>query len=467
MKSEFGIFGLGVMGKSLSRNFANNGFKLSLFNRHFEGVEEGVAKKFVEAHSEFKNSLPFDDIEKFVNSLEQPRKILIMVNAGKAIDSVINTLVPYLSEGDILIDGGNSNFELTKERFDKLQTNSIEFIGCGISGGEEGALKGPSMMPSGNKITYNRVSKYLEAISAKDNLGNPCCTYIGPEGSGHFVKMVHNGIEYVEMQLIAELYSILLAKGFENDKITEIFEAWLPEARSYLLEITIDILRKKDGEGFLIDKILDKAGNKGTGNWATLTSAKNGIPSTQIATALYARYISFFKEERVQLSLKYSTEIKSELDVENTELLNAFQFARVVNHHQGFKLIAEIGKQNEWNLNLSEIARIWTNGCIIRSDLMQELISILKESASILNHPKIVKDISEKYYNSAKKVVSSCILNETPISCFSDAVNYFNAIKTANSSANLIQAQRDYFGAHTYQRIDDSSEAFHHTHWND
>lgn len=274
MKSEFGIFGLGVMGKSLSRNFANNGFKLSLFNRHFEGVEEDVAKNFVKAHKEFENSLPFDSIEDFVDSLEQPRKILIMVNAGKAIDSVINTLVPYLNVGDILIDGGNSNFELTKERLEKLQTNGIEFIGCGISGGEEGALKGPSIMPGGSRMAYNKVNKYLEAVSAKDNSGNSCCTYIGPEGSGHFVKMVHNGVEYVEMQLIAEMFSILEAKGYENDKISEIFESWLPEARSYLLEITIDILKKRENDGFLVDKILDKAGNKGTGNGLLLLEEK-------------------------------------------------------------------------------------------------------------------------------------------------------------------------------------------------
>jgi len=239
----------------------------------------------------------------------------------------------------------------------------------------------------------------------------------------------------------------------------------LPEARSYLLEITIDILKKRENDGFLVDKILDKAGNKGTGNWATLTSAKSGVPSTQIASALYARYISFFKEDRINLNLKYSNNINVELDFEESDLLNTFQFARIINHHQGFKLIDEISKQNNWNINLSETARIWTNGCIIRSELMQELISILKEETSILNHPLIIKEISEKYFNSAKKVISNCILNEIPISCFSDSINYFNAIKTANSSANIIQAQRDYFGAHTYQRNDEESGKFYHTQW--
>ncbi|MBP0904925.1 NADP-dependent phosphogluconate dehydrogenase [Mariniflexile gromovii] len=463
MKSEFGLFGLGVMGKSLSRNLAQKGFKISMFNREEKGTEEDVAINFKKAHKELESAQAFSNIEAFVNSLQTPRKIMLMVNAGKITDMVIEDLIPFLSAGDVLIDGGNSNYLQTKQRYNYLNTKNIHFIGVGVSGGEQGALKGPSIMPGGNKETYNLIKTYLESIAAKDANNLPCCTYVGEEGSGHFVKMVHNGIEYVEMQLLAEVYTILKNMGKNPDDIATILESWKPKADSYLLGITIDVLRKKDADDWLVNKIVDKAGNKGTGNWTTIATAELGAPSTLIASALFARYTSFYKEERLQASNNFNIKPSSfSLDID--DVLKAYQFARIINHYQGIKLISEAGKAYKWTLNLSEIARIWTNGCIIKSDFMVELISVLKEDDNILEHKTIINQV-KLLKPSINKVVSQCIISELAIPCLSESVNFLNGYATANSSANIIQAQRDYFGAHTYQRTDDATGKFHHTNW--
>nr|WP_320119763.1 NADP-dependent phosphogluconate dehydrogenase [uncultured Marinifilum sp.] len=463
MKSEFGLFGLGVMGKSLSRNLVQKGFNISLFNREVKGTEENVAIDFKSAHNELESAQVFSDIKAFVNSLQTPRRIMLMVNAGKITDMVIEDLIPFLTDGDILIDGGNSNYLKTKERYDYLNAKNIHFIGVGVSGGEEGALKGPSIMPGGNKETYNLVKPYLESIAAKDNNGLPCCTYIGEEGSGHFVKMVHNGIEYVEMQLLAEVYTILKTLGNNPDEIASILESWKSKADSYLLGISVDVLRKKEGEHWLLDKIVDKAGNKGTGNWTAIATAQLGVPSTLVASALFARYTSFYKEERLEASKNFSINPRL-VNLKIDEVLNAYQFARIVNHYQGLKLISEAGKAYAWQLNLSEIARIWTNGCIIKSDLIMDLIPVLKEDDNILTHKTIINQL-KSLKPSINKVVSECILNELVVPCLSESVSFLNAYTSANSAANLIQAQRDYFGAHTYQRTDDASGKFHHTNW--
>ncbi|QHI35366.1 6-phosphogluconate dehydrogenase, decarboxylating [Kordia antarctica] len=463
--SEFGLFGLGVMGKSLCRNLATNGFKISMFNRHVEGVEEDIAKNFKAQHSELDQAEAFDDISSFINSLQTPRKIMLMVNAGKTIDHVIEDLFPFLSKGDILIDGGNSNYNKTKERFAYLKTKNIHFIGAGVSGGEEGALKGPSIMLGGNKETYKEVQPFLEAIAAKDKNNLPCCTYIGNEGSGHFVKMVHNGIEYVEMQLLAEVFMVLKKLGNNPDEIATILESWKTTVNSYLLEITIAILRKKEGDDWLVNKIMDKAGNKGTGNWTTITTAQLGVPSTMIASALFARYISFYKEDRILASQNFPSSNQVKPDVSTDEILKAYQFARIINHYQGFTLIQEASKSYKWNLNLSELARIWTNGCIIKSDLMIELVTIFKTTSNILTNENILKELNT-LKPAIKKVVSECILHELPIPNLSESINFLHSFAIANSSANIIQAQRDYFGAHTYQRKDDTSGKFYHTNWN-
>ena len=464
-KSEFGLFGLGVMGKSLCRNLANNGFKISMFNRHVDGLEVDVAENFKAEYTELSSASAFDDISAFVNSLEQPRRIMLMVNAGKAIDFVIEDLLPYLSENDILIDGGNSNYKKTKERFEYLKEKNIHFIGTGVSGGEEGALKGPSIMPSGDLEAYKYVQPFLETISAKDQNNLPCCTYVGPEGSGHFIKMVHNGIEYVEMQLLAEVATILAALGQNPDEISKTLESWKGSASSYLLDITTTIFKKKEGSNWLVNKILDKAGNKGTGNWTTIASAELGVPSTLITSALFSRYISFYKEERTQLNKNFQKVDTSEFNLTTNDILEAYQFARIINHYQGFKLIFEASNKYDWNLNLSEIARIWTNGCIIKSSLMQELVVVFKNTSNILTDPELIKRVN-RYKPSAKKVVSQCVLNDITIPALSESIQFLNGISTKYASANVIQAQRDYFGAHKYQRLNDDSVKHHHTNWN-
>ena len=462
-KSEFGLVGLGVMGKSLCRNLASKGFNISIYNRHLDNVEENVAINFKKEHDELKTSQPFDDVQSFVNSLQQPRKIMLMVNAGKTIDIVIEQLLPYLSENDVIIDGGNSHYNDTERRILFLEKKKIHFIGTGVSGGEEGALKGPSIMPGGNAEAYKLVKPYLETIAAKDKNGNPCCTYIGKSGSGHFSKMVHNGIEYAEMQLLAEVYQIFKSAGKNPDEISNILSSWKKDTDSYLLEITSDILKKKENDDWLIHKILDKAGNKGTGNWTTIASAQLGTPSTMIASSLFSRYTSAYKDERVQLNELYPS-TNNVLLINNDDVKKAYQLARIINHYQGFKLLYEASETYEWDFNLSEIARIWTNGCIIRSTFMEDLISILKKDANILTNQKIIDEV-KNLKTSLSTVVAECIKNEMSIPCLSEAINSLNAITSSDSSANMIQAQRDYFGAHTYQRNDDNSGKYYHTNW--
>lgn len=462
-KSEFGLIGLGVMGKSLCRNLASKGFNISIYNRHLDNVEENVAVNFKKEYDELKTSQPFDDVKSFVNSLQQPRKIMLMVNAGKTIDIVIEQLLPYLSKNDVIVDGGNSHYNDTERRIDFLKEKQIHFIGAGVSGGEEGALNGPSIMPGGNPDAYKLVKTYLETIAAKDKNGNPCCTYIGKNGSGHFTKMVHNGIEYAEMQLLAEVHQIFKSAGKNPDEISNILSSWKKNTDSYLLEITSEILKKKEGDDWLINKILDKAGNKGTGNWTTIAAAQLGVPSSMIASSLFARYTSSYKDERVQLNKIYAFR-NNKINVNEDEVLKAYQLARIINHYQGFKLLNETSKAYNWNLNLSEIARIWTNGCIIRSTYMEDLISILKKDVNILTNQKIINEI-KNLKPSLSTVVAKCIKNEISIPCLSEAINNLNAITSSDSSANMIQAQRDYFGAHTYQRNDDNSDKYYHTNW--
>lgn len=464
LKSDFGLFGLGVMGKSLSRNLANNGFKISMYNRHIDNIEVNIANYFKAEFPELSKAQAFDDIGAFVNSLQQPRRIMLMVNAGITIDNVIKDLAPHLSENDILIDGGNSNYKHTKYRLDYLKLKNVNFIGAGVSGGEKGALNGPSIMPSGDKNAYNLVKPYLETISAKDQNGLPCCTYIGPEGSGHFIKMVHNGIEYVEMQLLAEATTILEAMGKNPDDIANTLDCWKNTASSYLLDITATIFRKKVDNDWLVKKILDKADNKGTGNWATIASAELGLPSTLIASALFSRYVSFYKEERLQLNTLFNKTETEIIDLSSAVILEAYQFARIINHYQGFKLINEASEANNWNLNLSEIARIWTNGCIIKSTLMQNLVNIFKTTSNLLTSSEFIKLVN-LYKPSAKKVVIQAILNDISIPTLSEAIQFFNGMTTIYTCANVIQAQRDFFGAHTYKRLNDDTDKNHHTIW--
>jgi 6-phosphogluconate dehydrogenase len=465
MSSEFGLIGLGVMGKSLSRNLANNGFKLSLFNRHVDGKEEHVAVDFVKSFPELQDAAGYDDLKEFVNSINTPRKVMLMVNAGKPVDAVIDQLIPLLDDGDVIIDGGNSHYKQTDQRAALLAEHGIEFIGTGVSGGEEGALKGPSIMPGGSTDAYSKAAPYLEAIAAKDSGGNGCCAHVGKGGAGHFVKMVHNGIEYAEMQLIAECYSLLrYVGGYDHDKIADLFDEWCSrDLGSYLLEISAQILRKKEGDQYVIDQILDKAGNKGTGSWTTIAAAELGVPITMITGALFARYTSAYKSERVNSDQLYNQGVESSI-INLIELEGAYRIARIANHHQGLHLIDAASETYEWNLNFPEIARIWTNGCIIRSKLMKQLIPVLGNTQRILQHSKIIS-VVQRHRIDLAEIVSQGHQTYCAIPCLSAASDYINTYTQAQSSANMIQAQRDFFGAHTYKRVDDPEGPSHHTRW--
>lgn len=462
-KTAFGLVGLGVMGKSLARNLANNEVKLSLFNRFVKDKEEKVAEKFIQNFEELKEAKGFEDLEQFCQSLQTPRKIFLMIKAGAETDDFIEKIKPFLQKEDVLIDGGNSHFKDTKRRIEYLSKEGIHFIGTGVSGGEEGALKGPSIMPSGNEVAYKYIEPFLNKIAAKDKNGESCCTYIGPEGSGHFIKMVHNGVEYAEMQLIAEVYALLRYKnGLNPDAISEIFNVWNEgELKSYLLEITAKILTKKDEENWLVDIILDQAGNKGTGNWTTVTATEMGLPATLITSALFARYVSSTREKYKNLSFDTQSDAQN-LDIESIK--KAYSLARIVNHQQGFGLIKTASDEYNWSLNLSEIARIWTNGCIIRSTLMEKIKGYFKTADDLFE----VSEMSMEIKNTKQDLKKFCIAAldaELSIPCMLSANDFANTLNSNYKTANIIQAQRDFFGAHTYQRIDAEREKFFHTIW--
>lgn len=466
-KSDIGLVGLGVMGKSLSRNIASKGFKLSFFNRHVVEKEENVAVNFQKEFQELANAKAFDEVEAFVKSLQRPRKIFLMINAGKAIDAVIDQLLPFLEPGDVIMDGGNSHYLDTERRINDLKEQGIHFLGVGVSGGEEGALKGPAIMPGGSSEAYAAVGNILESIAAKDITGKACCAYVGKGGSGHFVKMVHNGIEYSEMQLLAEVYQILKqGLDLQHHVIADLLKSWQKtETESYLLEITIDILKRKENNKYLLDEVLDKAGNKGTGNWTTVAASQLGVPVSVLTSALYARYISAFSELRGQASKVYISKDNSPVEIDPETIREGYQLARLVNHHQGIHLLSEASKAYDWDLNLSEIARIWTNGCIIRSKLMEKLKIYLKSNNQLLLNNEVIKFANNSKGN-LKELVQKAIQKDVPVSCLSESLNYLNAFSQKESGANLIQAQRDYFGAHLYQRKNDPSGNWHHTDWN-
>ncbi|MEO9872312.1 NADP-dependent phosphogluconate dehydrogenase [Ekhidna sp.] len=460
-KSSFGLIGLGVMGRSLAQNILRNKFSLSVYNRDTP-EEAHVLTSFLE-HNASEILHGFTSLKEFVESLDSPRKILLMVSAGAPVDDVIGKLLPLLEEKDIVIDGGNSHYQDTEKRNERLGEKQIQYLGCGISGGEEGALKGPSIMPGGVEEAYKEVSGVLEAIAAKDKDGKACCSYVGSGGSGNFVKTIHNGIEYAEMQLIAECYhSLSLHKS--NEEIAEIFERWnRTDLSSYLLEITIEILRKKEGDKYLLDLILDKAANKGTGSWSSQISLGNGMPTTMMTDAVFARYISTLKEKRVVL-FKIVNRKTSSKDIDEVIVEDAYRFARLVNHQQGFSLVKKISDTNEWHVDLSEIARVWTNGCIIRSQLMEELVSLFRDIENIFDSKDMIARLS-KLENGVASYLETSVRAKISTPVISSAYQYWLGMITDRLPANLIQAQRDFFGAHTYERIDSESGKFFHTNW--
>ncbi|GAA3605641.1 NADP-dependent phosphogluconate dehydrogenase [Flavivirga amylovorans] len=462
-QSFFGVIGLGVMGSSLSLNIAEKGYALSVYNRIASG-EEHTVSDFLKKVDKTMTIKGYTDLKAFVNSLERPRKILIMINAGKAIDVVIEALIPILSEGDILIDGGNSHYLDTNKRSEYLKSKQLYFVGCGVSGGEEGARKGPSIMPGGAKYSYKIIAPVFEAIAAKDKNGHSCCTHIGSQGAGHFVKMVHNGIEYAEMQLLAEIYA-LLSVTKNNEEIATTLSQWnTTDLSSYLLEITINILKTKESGEYVLDTILDKAGNKGTGSWSTKAAFDLGTVNTMMSSAVFARYISSFKEKRNHLSgfIKKDSKATDTLDVNSLE--KAYRFARIINHHQGFELIRLASKTYNWHLNLSEIARIWTNGCIIRSEFMETSVDVFRDHESYLDATNVL-DVLISTEKEVTKSITYSLSHRMPFDTFWSAYNHWIAMTTENLPANLIQAQRDYFGAHTYQKVGAPENQFFHSNW--
>jgi 6-phosphogluconate dehydrogenase len=464
--SSFGIIGLGVMGKSLARNFASKGISLSLYNRFVKDKEENVAANFIAAHEELITARGFEDLSSFVQSLEKPAKILLMIQAGEATDTLLSELQPLLAGSDIIIDGGNTHYKDTERRIQLLAKKNIHLLGTGISGGEEGALNGPAIMPGGTKEAYEQVKTFLETIAAKDQQRKPCCAYTGLGGSGHFVKMVHNGIEYAEMQLLAELYYIM-CNGLQQTpgNIAAVFAKWNKgPLSSYLLEITIDILQTKENNGWLIDKIADHASAKGTGSWAAQSAAELGVSAGMMTTSLFARYLSAKQDIRKKTVGLFADNTNRNPDITIDELMQAYELARIINHHQGFQLIEAASEKYQWNINLVQTAGIWTNGCIIRSALMEKLATVLQQTNDFLFHDSIAAQVVLQR-KSLAKIVSAAITNSMALPAFCEALNYINMLGEENLPMNLIQAQRDYFGAHTYQRKDDKTGKAVHTEW--
>ncbi|GAA3407211.1 NADP-dependent phosphogluconate dehydrogenase [Paenibacillus hodogayensis] len=468
-KQQIGVVGLAVMGKNLALNIESRGFTVSVYNRSREKTDDLIANE-----AKGKNLVPTYSPEEFVQSLERPRKILLMVMAGKPTDDTINQLVPLLEEGDILIDGGNAYFPDTQRRNKDLEGRGIRFIGTGVSGGEEGALKGPAIMPGGQEDAYKLVEPILTSISAKVN-GDPCCTYIGPDGAGHYVKMVHNGIEYGDMQLICEAYQLLRdVLGLNTQELHEIFAEWNKgELDSYLIEITADIFTKTDPDTGkpMVDVILDKAGQKGTGKWTSQSALDLGVPLSIITESVFARMLSAIKDERVQASklLKGPQNVPAAPDkaafVEAVR--KALYASKICSYAQGFAQMRAASDEYNWNLNYGNIAMIFRGGCIIRAGFLQNIKDAYDREPGLRNLllDPYFKEVVESYQDAWRQVVSVAVARGIPAPCFASALAYYDSYRSERLPANLLQAQRDYFGAHTFQRVD--KEGTFHFHWMD
>jgi 6-phosphogluconate dehydrogenase len=468
IKADIGLVGLAVMGENLVLNMESHGFTVAVFNRTIDKVDN-----FVNGRGKGKNVIGCHSIEDLVGNLKSPRKIMLMVKAGKPVDDFIELLIPHLQKGDIIIDGGNSHFPDTIRRTKYLESKGFLFIGTGVSGGEEGALKGPSIMPGGSPAAWPAIKPIFQAIAAKVEDGTPCCDWVGENGAGHFVKMVHNGIEYGDMQLICEAYMIMKdLLGMSAAEMHEVLKEWNKgELNSYLIEISRDILAFKDTDGKpLVDKILDTAGQKGTGKWTGVASLDLGVPLTLIGEAVYARCISAQKEERVEASKllhgpkpSFTGDKKAFIE----DIKNALFASKLVSYAQGYVLMRAAAEEYKWNLNNGGIALMWRGGCIIRSTFLGKI----KEAFD--NNPKLTNLLLDPFFKekiessqaSWRKVVAASITNGIWIPAMSTALNYYDGYRSERLPANLLQAQRDYFGAHTYERIDKPRGQFFHTNW--
>ncbi|OUN65682.1 phosphogluconate dehydrogenase (NADP(+)-dependent, decarboxylating) [Ligilactobacillus salivarius] len=467
-KPQIGVVGMAVMGKNLALNIESRGYSVAIYNRTGSKTEKVVAD-----HPD-KNLVPSYTIEDFVNSLETPRRIILMVKAGAPTDATIKSLLPHLDKGDVLIDGGNTFFQETMRRNEELDNSGINFIGMGVSGGEKGALEGPSLMPGGQKEAYDLVEPILKKIAAKAEDGEACVTYVGPNGAGHYVKMVHNGIEYGDMELIAESYNLMRnLLGLSNDKISDVFNEWKDgELKSYLIDITADILTRKDDLGTgkpIVDVILDRAGNKGTGKWSSQSALELGVPQSLITESVYARYISAMKDERVAASQVLPNPEFDLGDVNKKELVEkirrALYFSKIMSYAQGFEQLRVASENYDWNLNYGDMAKIWREGCIIRAQFLQKITDAYEKNPELKNLmlDDYFKKIVEEYQNDVRDIAALAIKAGVACPGFSSAITYYDQYRSAHLPANIIQAQRDYFGAHTYERTD--REGIYHYEW--
>ncbi|WP_419155154.1 NADP-dependent phosphogluconate dehydrogenase [Weissella minor] len=470
--ADFGVVGLAVMGRNLALNVESRGYKVAVYNRSSERT-----KDLVEKHED-KQFVPGYSIEDFVASIKRPRRIMLMVKAGAGTDAVIEELLPFLDADDILIDGGNTFYEDTIRRSKHLADSGINFIGMGVSGGELGALQGPSLMPGGQKAAYDLVEPILTEIAAKaPEDGKPTVTYVGPDGAGHYVKMVHNGIEYGDMQLIAESYDILKrVVGLDADEVAKTFADWNEgELDSYLIEITADILTRKDDQGSdkpIVDMILDRAGNKGTGKWSSQSALNVGAPQSLITESVYARYISAMKDDRLAAAkVLDGPDYQFEGDVTATveDIREALYFGKVMSYAQGFDQLRLASDAYGWDLPFGELAQLWRAGAIIRARFLQRITDAFNADADLHNLllNDYFSDVAMKYQGAARRVLALAVQAGVPMPSLSAAVAYYDSYRAEVLPANLIQAQRDYFGAHTYERVDaPRGEAFHYS-WYD
>lgn len=467
-KADIGLIGLAVMGENLVLNMESHGYTVAVFNRTVEKVDN-----FINGRGKGKNFIGAQTLEELVDSLEKPRKVMMLVKAGDPVDNFIDQLIPLLDEGDIIIDGGNTHFPDTMRRTNYVESKGLLYIGTGVSGGEEGALTGPSLMPGGSPEAWPHVKEIFQSIAAKVDDGIPCCDWVGEDGAGHFVKMVHNGIEYGDMQIINEAYHLMKELlGMDAFEQHEVFKEWNEgKLDSYLIEITRDILAYKDEDGEpLVEKILDTAGQKGTGKWTAVTSMDLGIPLTLIAESVYSRTLSAQKDLRVKAAKEIKgtqPNFKGDKEQFIKDLEEAIYASKIISYAQGYNLMMEAAKEYNWNLNYGDIAMMWREGCIIRSRFLGDI------NKAFDNNPKLenllldpfFKEAVESAQTSWRRVCATAIENGIPVPAMSSALSYFDGFRNDRLPANLLQAQRDYFGAHMYERIDKPRGEFFHTNW--
>ncbi|MGC6458516.1 MAG: decarboxylating NADP(+)-dependent phosphogluconate dehydrogenase [Akkermansiaceae bacterium] len=469
MKGDIGVIGLAVMGQNLILNMNDHGFKVVAHNRTAAKVDE-----FLQGPAKGTNIVGAYSLEELVEKLEAPRKVMLMVRAGDVVDKFIEALVPLLDKGDIIIDGGNTNYPDTNRRVAALREKGIHFIGTGVSGGEEGARFGPSIMPGGTPEAWEAVKPIFQGISAKTDAGEPCCDWVGNDGAGHFVKMVHNGIEYGDMQLICEAYNIFKAAGFSNEELADIFADWnAGDLESFLIEITANIFKQIDSETgkYIVDLIVDKAGQKGTGRWTMMEAVEHAVPLSTIGASVEARILSAMRAQRIDASKILQGPCNNDFDLRSmtkeelvTKVRDALYASKIVSYAQGLDLISKVGAEKGWELNLGEIAKIWRGGCIIRARFLNRITEAYQTDAptNLMLAPFFTEILTSAQQN-WREVVSLAALNGIPAPSFSGSLAYYDSYRSERLPANLLQAQRDFFGAHTYERLDKPEGEFFHT----